>query len=368
EERGYLLTGDAAHLAPYTAARSALAVEVAQLRALTADEATQQHHISRLRLLIAERLTELQQTIDLRRQRRITAAIAVLRSAKSQQTITSLRALLVEMNGVEERLLDDRRRAVSGNWTRAAVPMMPATVADLLLLGALFVFLRGAFAARERHLRWEREVRAQAEAAIVLREQFLSVASHELRTPVTTLLSHVQFLELRLSRIVALGERGRQSFAAIQRQLTRLQALIATMLDVSRIERGQLSISQDLIDFTDLVRTVVDEVQPTTQAHTIYLVLPPPDTILVRCDAMRLSQVLLNRLEDASKSRPDGGPIRVELNRTDVVWVSLAITDCGVGISPDELPHLFERFYRAPMVRSEHISGMGIGLYVVREI
>jgi len=126
---------------------------------------------------------------------------------------------------------------------------------------------------------------------------------------------------------------------------------------------------RDTLDLVTLARAVVDQMRPTSPAHPIKLTAHSDEShpILVYGDALRLEQVLLNLLQNAIKYSPDGGPIRVEVARTSDS-ATLSVTDSGLGIPEDVLPHLFERFYRAPAARSEHISGMGIGLYVVHEI
>ncbi len=365
-ERSYLLTGSATDLAAYSTAHAEIDVAISQLQVLTANDAAQRYRTAQLKSLVAERHAQLQLANTLRAQQRTAEAVAVVRSAKSTQTMESLRALLAQTHAVEDQRIDARLHAASSRLFGGQGQLLTATAANILLLAALFVLIWDAFGERERHLRTEREARAEAERAILLRDQFLSVASHELRTPVTGLVSGVELLERRLSRILPLDERLRQNFAALHRQLTRLQALIATMLDVSRIERGQLSIAHDPLDLVSLVQTVVEEVRPTAQAHPIELIAPA-GALFVRGDAMRLSQVLLNLLQNAIKYSPDGGPIQVKLTRT-ASEAALSVTDHGMGIPADAVPHLFERFYRAPPVRSEHISGMGIGLYVVGEI
>lgn len=366
DQRSYLLTGSATDLAAYSAAHAAIDAEVMQLQALTANDAAQQYRVAQLKSLTAERHAQLQQANLLRAQQRTVEAIALVRSAASTQTIESLRVLLVQMHAVEDQRIDAQLHAASVRLFEGQGQLMAATATNILLLGALFVLIWDAFGERERHLRTEREARAEAERAILLRDQFLSVASHELRTPVTALVSSAELLERRLSRTLPLDERLQQSFATLHRQLTRLQALIATMLDVSRIQRGQLSIAHDPLDLVSLVQTVVEEVRLTAQAHPIELIAPA-GALFVRGDAVRLSQVLLNLLQNAIKYSPDGGPIQVKMTRT-ASEVALSVTDHGMGIPADAVPHLFERFYRAPPVRSEHISGMGIGLYVVGEI
>jgi signal transduction histidine kinase len=368
-QKGYLLTGNAADLTPYVSARSAIDAEVAQLRALTTGDTTEQARIAALKPLIAQLFAELQQTIDLRAHQRTEEALAILRGGTVQRTLASIRALLDEMHASEARLLDERLRRAEDNLTAAHVTILLAMLANVVLLAVFVVLVSRTFAARERYLQAERAARAAAEAAVAQRDQFLSIASHELRTPLTVLLGNFQLLERRLARTGGADARLHQSFAVMHRQFARLEALINAMLDVSRIERGQLKLAREPLDFAALVRAVVDEVQPTAPAHPIELGIPPdpPGTLLVRGDAMRLEQVLLNLLQNAIKYSPHGGPIRVECTRT-ADHVSLSVADRGLGIPKEALPHLFERFYRAPNVRSEHISGMGIGLYLVHEI
>ncbi|HEU5349627.1 MAG TPA: ATP-binding protein [Ktedonobacterales bacterium] len=367
--RGYLLTGDTTYLAPYAAARSTLTVEISRLGTLTAGDATQQRRVAALEPQIAPLLNEWQRAVDLRRQQRTAESIATMRSSEVQQSTDSIHALLAEMDGTEESLLDSRLREAGDSVVEAQVTMLVATIAAVALLSALFVLVWRAFAARERHLQIEREARAAAEAAVVLRDEFLSIASHELRTPVAVVLGNTQLIERLLAHRVERDERIRRGFDAIHRQLARLQALIATMLDVSRIESGQLTIARERLDLIPLARAVVDEVRPTTQAHSIELVVPsdPPHAIVIRGDALRLEQVLLNLLQNSIKYSPDGGPIRVEVTCAANEAV-VSVSDYGLGIPEEALPHVFERFYRAPTVRSEHISGMGIGLYIVHEI
>ena len=366
DQRNYLLTGDAKDLAAYTAERAAIGAAIVQLQVLTANDAPQRYRTTKLNAMIVERLAELQQANDLRAQQRTADAVAVMRSAKSTQTLESLDATLAKVHDVEDQRIHARLDAASNRFFEGQRPLLAAMIIDILLLTVLFALIRDAFIAREHLLGREQKAHAEAQAAIMLRDQFLSISSHELRTPITTLLPTVEILERQLSRTLPLDERLRQSIATMYRQVARLQTLIATMLDVTRIERGQLTIANDPLDLASLVRTIVDEVQLTTQMHSIELIAPC-GTILVRGDAVRLSQVLFNLLQNAIKYSPDGGTIRVDMTRTPRE-VAVSVTDHGMGIPPDAVPHLFERFYRAPPVRSEHISGMGVGLYVVGEI
>ena len=260
-QRGYPLTGDASYLVAYTAARGSLASELAQLRTLTADDDAQHRRLAALEPSLTPLFDEWQRAIDLRTQQRIAESIAVTSAVTVQQTMMSTQARLAEMNRAEINVRDSRLRAASSSLNEAQATMLVASIADVALLAALFVLVWRAFAARERHLREEQSARATAEAAVALRDDFLSIASHELRTPVAVLLGNAQILERVLLSRVKQDTQVRQSFAAIHRQLTRIQALIATMLDVSRIERGHLKIAHDPIDLVALAQAVVDEVR-----------------------------------------------------------------------------------------------------------
>ena len=219
---------------------------------------------------------------------------------------------------------------------------------------------------RARLYEAERQARAEAEAAVRTRDQFLSIAAHELKTPLTTLFGNAQLLERRLAGEAAISARDAHTLQVIIAQSRRLNQMIMALLDVSRIQSGQLSIERAPCDLAELVQRVVGETQPGVTQHP--LVWHAPGTpLIVAGDALRLEQVLHNLLQNAVKYSPHGGQIVVAAGKdADTAWIS--ISDQGIGIPADAITHLFERFYRATNADPQRISGLGIGLYVVREI
>jgi signal transduction histidine kinase len=142
--------------------------------------------------------------------------------------------------------------------------------------------------------------------------------------------------------------------------------MIEALLDLSRIETGQLSIERAPVDLGALARRMLDEAQPALDEHTIRY-HPPGEPLLIVGDELRLEQVIQNLIQNAIKYSPSGGRIDVEVaRRGDRACVT--VTDQGIGIPPAALPRLFSRFYRASNVNPQHITGMGVGLYVVKEI
>lgn len=206
----------------------------------------------------------------------------------------------------------------------------------------------------------------EAQAAIATRDKFLSIASHELKTPMTAMIGYAQLLQRRQGETPTLSERDQRSLAAVVAQAQRLGSLINLLLDLSRIELGQLAIERARMDLRPLVRRVVEDTQSSLERHHLSY-SEPAEPLVVDGDALRLEQVLQNLLQNAVKYSPAGGEVRVELSHEESTAV-LTISDQGIGIPAEALPQLFSRFYRAPNVELLRISGTGIGLYVVKEI
>ncbi|HEX5692307.1 MAG TPA: HAMP domain-containing sensor histidine kinase, partial [Roseiflexaceae bacterium] len=212
----------------------------------------------------------------------------------------------------------------------------------------------------------EQRARAEAEEAVRLRDMFLSIASHELKTPLTSLLGNAQLLQRRAKHEGGFSERNGRAIDVIADQAARLNKMIAALLDVSRIETGQLTIERTPLDLGALVRRVVGEIQPTTDQHTIALSMDD-EPLWIDGDELRLEQVVHNLVGNAIKYSPQGGPIDVRLERQEA-YASVTVRDQGLGIPAAAVPQLFQRFFRANNVDDQHIPGMGIGLFVVNEI
>ncbi len=201
--------------------------------------------------------------------------------------------------------------------------------------------------------------------ALQLRDQFMLLAAHELKTPLTTIAGSAQLLQRTIARREPSTERDQKRAAVMVEQVERLNTLITNLLDVSRIREGRLSLSREPIDLSSLSQRIVDEISATQVDHQI--ILSGADTPhIIAGDLLRLEQVLQNLLSNAIKYSPVGGAISLTLAPVDAM-VCLSISDRGIGIAAADLPYIFDRFYRAPNP-DYRISGMGIGLSVVREI
>ncbi|WP_165360734.1 ATP-binding protein [Candidatus Chloroploca sp. Khr17] len=201
--------------------------------------------------------------------------------------------------------------------------------------------------------------------AIAMRDHFIAVASHDLRTPLTVMLGQAQLLERRMQQ-AQLGEAFTRPIQAIVQQNLRLNRMLTALLDLSRIQTGQLVIERDWFDLRRLVERIVAEVSPTLSRHTLKLVAAP-DPLPIFADELRIEEVIQNIISNAVKYSPAGGPVTIVLQQTPE-HICLNITDQGIGIPLEAQQHLFEQFYRAANAQHSSFSGLGIGLYIVREI
>lgn len=211
-----------------------------------------------------------------------------------------------------------------------------------------------------------------------LKSRFLSMASHELKTPLTSISGLSQVLLRRMKRRMEQGwpsqtEWQDEQLAHIDRlellnsQTARLGRLIDELLDVSRIESGKLDFHWAPVDLSELVSEVVDRLRLTTSTHTIELDVDGAMDQPVNADRDHLEQVLDNLVSNAIKFSPEGGPIRVAV-RAMSDEVVLSIQDAGVGIEPGQLDAIFGLFYQAEDPVSRKTGGMGLGLFISREI
>jgi signal transduction histidine kinase len=203
-----------------------------------------------------------------------------------------------------------------------------------------------------------------SQVAVQLRDEFLSVAAHELKTPVTAIVGYSQVLRRRVDQ--ALNPRDRRALQVLAEQAERLSRLVNSLLDASRIQIGQFNLERRPVDLGKLARRIAGEMARTLPGHSLEY-RQPSEPVIIDGDALRLEQVLLNLLQNAVKYSPKGGPITLSVERRDSEAV-LFVSDQGIGIPAAAMPLLFQRFFRAGNAAGSTLSGMGVGLYVVQEI
>lgn len=226
---------------------------------------------------------------------------------------------------------------------------------------------RDRFEVEQRYLA-EANTRAnELQAALRIRDEFLSVASHELKTPLTSLKLQVQMQKRAFQKDMSQqisNERLVQFLENGERQINRVARLIEDMLDVGRIHSGRFTLNTEEFDLVELVREICEQMEAEFATAGSRLALNLPDKLLGRWDRIRIGQVLANLFSNAAKYGA-GKPVDILVEQVGET-VTLTVTDRGLGIDPTNHQRIFERFERA--VPGTHISGMGLGLFIVKQI
>ncbi len=212
-----------------------------------------------------------------------------------------------------------------------------------------------------------RSTKAELEAAVRMRDDFMSIVSHELKTPLNTLILEVQLRKLQLGRnnLAAFSEdRLRQMVDKDERQIQSLIRLIDDMLDVSRIRTGKLSIRPSRADLGKLAASVVENFAPQMEASGCTLLFQRPEPIIGVWDEFRIEQVLANLLTNAMRYGA-GKPVQVSVSAT-TEGACIEVRDQGIGISQKSLERIFCQFERAE--GSESSAGLGLGLFIAEQI
>jgi two-component system, OmpR family, phosphate regulon sensor histidine kinase PhoR len=214
-----------------------------------------------------------------------------------------------------------------------------------------------------------------------LKDEFVSVVSHELRTPLTAIKGYTQHLmrrldkRLRQKRLVAQPEDLQKelpesydlrSLQIVQSQSEHLERLVNDLLDLSRVQWGEMNLQYTSFHLADVLTERAQLAQVSAEDHTITLDIQVQDSKIV-ADKLRISQVIGNILDNAIRFSPQGRQVTIELSEQDNEYL-VSITDQGIGVSPEYIDHIFERFYRVRNTASRQYSGIGLGLFVARAI
>lgn len=217
---------------------------------------------------------------------------------------------------------------------------------------------------REKLLESERTARSEAERASRLKDEFLLTLSHELRTPLNAILGWSQLL--RQGRLDA--QKMAQGLDTIERNVRVQSQLIDDLLDMSRIISGKLRLNVQRVELGSVIEAAVETVRLSAEAKKIRLqqVIDPVAGI-VSGDPARLQQIVWNLLSNAIKFTPKGGRVQVVLERVNS-HIELSVIDTGIGIKPEFLPHVFDRFRQADASTTRNHGGLGLGLSIVRSL
>lgn len=244
----------------------------------------------------------------------------------------------------DERLID------------VCLTILPIENSDGVVIGAVTI----ATEITEPHRRLVREL----EEVSRLKDEFLATLSHEIRTPLNAVMGYA-----RLLRAGGVGEGGREhAIELLDRNVRLLSRLVSDMLDISTILTGKMQLTMTPCDIVAIVQSAINVVRPVADAKSVNIAQTeehPP--LFVLGDPDRLQQVFWNLLSNAVKFTAEGGRIEVGMSKTES-GIRVTMTDTGIGIDPEFMPHLFERFRQADGGPRRRFGGLGLGLALVRQL
>ncbi len=223
--------------------------------------------------------------------------------------------------------------------------------------------LEQELAAARKALRECEAARADAERTCALRDEFLAIVSHELRSPLGAILGWAHMLRRRGSE-----EEFNRGLDVIEQSVHLQAKLIEDLVDMSRMASGRIRLDMQAVEPRDFIDAAAESVRPAAEAKRIRI-----DKVLdlsagpILGDASRLQQVMVNLLANAVKFTPEEGHIRISVQRLDR-WAEIRVADSGIGIHPDFLPHVFERFRQADPAAAHTHGGLGLGLTIAKHL
>ncbi len=198
-----------------------------------------------------------------------------------------------------------------------------------------------------------------------MKDEFVALVSHDLRTPLTSIRGYIELLLEGLAG--ELSEEQHKWMDVIDRNSARLLRLVADLLFIAQLDAGRIALERSVVVLSDVVAETVETVAPTAETRKVELLLDSPGTVVLYGDRARLAQLVDNIVSNALKFTPPGGKVEVRVGGDDTTaWIE--IVDTGMGISEAEQLHLFERFFRTSAANSAAIQGTGLGLAIAKGI
>jgi signal transduction histidine kinase len=370
-ERGYIISGSEAYLAPYHQALSQIAGDVQNLRNLTMDNPTQSARVPVLERKIADRLEILKRGVELRRSGDMEGVNTMIATGAGRRMMDDLRFFIDGMEAAENQLLAERTRESQRSQRNTIVTFVVANLISCgILIATATMALNGIRARRQaeeersRLLAEAQRARQTAEAASRAKDQFLAILSHELRTPLTSVYGWVQMMK----RNNLDNATETKALEVIDRNIRLQTQLIDDLLNVSQIASGKLQIHHEKTDPRQVIQSAIEAAKPAADSKDIFLRFDSdPDLPLISADPARFQQIVWNLISNAVKFTPKGGEI--------LVWAGAAgndlqivVRDSGQGISADFLPQVFERFTQADASSTRRHGGLGLGLALVKQL
>ncbi len=383
----YVITGRSSELAPYVEARYTLNHQLSQLRRDVMTRGIQQQRITKLQRLIPAGISGLNSAVAFQQSGKTKEAQRLIAAGAGVDLLNSSRYIIGQMVQTEQALLERVTSSAITALHANSIILLLVFLGDLILVGIISVLVRQTILLREALAEERTQARTQMELE-VLREttrrmdEFISIASHEFRTPLAVLKANLQLIARRLRKYTSMRssayaqeERDPEPVPDLELPLDRavlaadrLDRLTGDLLYMSRIRAGELAISLSPSDLSNIVTDCVRDMQVANPDRTITLELPDGPTP-IKADPERICQTLTNYVDNALKFSSEAEPIYVALRQNDG-QATVSVQDFGPGLPEEQRDSIWNRFHRVPNLSHRNGSniGLGLGLYIAASI
>ncbi len=345
--RGYIITGNDEFYKPYKPSIQQSAYHLKRLRKLTEDNTEQAKNVRIFSQEINSRVANLEEAFTARQNEGFDAAESVVNEGNGRKKMQEINSTVLAMENEENSLLKDRAKETAAGVDGMYSSIIVAMILDLILVVVSFLFIR-------------REL-SQRSLAEQRKNDFISIASHELKTPITSMRVFTDLLE---RRILSLKDRKASHYTKkIREQILKQTLLINDLLDISKMQAGKIELQKEAFDLNKLIRDTVEIMRTTSVTHKFIVKGKVRDKVFG--DRQRIGQVLVNLLTNAVKYSPKANKIIIIISE-ESQFAKVSVRDFGIGIAKRHQRKIFNRFYRA--LEDKNFPGLGIGLYITFEI
>ena len=288
--------------------------------------------------------------------------IAACREIKAKTWVRDIPIIMVTAHTEAERLESAFAAGAMDYITK------PVSKVELRARVRSALALKGEMDARKQAYVELEQKNLELEQVSLAKTQILSTASHELKTPLTSIVGYVNRLLMQQETVGALNERQARYLETVQRNSLRLKVLIDDLLDISRIESGSLDLTLTELEVQGEIQEVIRSIQDQIDQKEMCVILDvPPELSSVRADRLRFSQVMTNLLGNACKYSPVGATTTIKAIEVGG-YIQFDVSDTGIGMSKADLSRLFTKFFRAVTSSTREVSGTGLGLFITRHL
>lgn len=349
-QRNFLLTGDLSYFDQVIGKTlPQIKGHIQKLKDLLKDDASDLAEINKIDKKIDERVDQMSKIKDLKLEQGLVGVQDIYTRGENIAKLNEIRSLIILLQAKQNKLMEQRRNTTQNQFRNLSTMLLISNVSNIILIVLINFFLSRELYSRNKEER--------------LKDEFINMASHELKTPVTSLkiFTHVLDKKLTSGNI----DEAKRYITKLNMQINKLTLLISDLLDLSRIQTGKMRFEKVGFNLDALIDETVEEIQGTTKDHK--LKVEGSINRMITADRYRIYQVLVNLLTNAIKYSPKGGEILVSTEVKDGKAI-VSVRDSGIGIDEKFQKKIFERLYQVTDSAEKTYPGLGVGLYVSSQI